>query len=258
MRRLIPFISLTVAYVLSGMLGLLLAVPPGYATAMFPPAGIAVGAMLIAGAATLPWTFLGSFLLNVWTAYSLTHRIQAMGVIVAAVIAAFSMLQAALGGATLRRAIGYPAPLDNARDLARFLALPPLFCVASASLSLGSMTMLGVVRMSDLSTSWVTWWIGDTLGVLLVLPLMLVAIGEPRSLWRSRTRSVAVPMLIFFALFVAIFVRVSGWESDQSLLEFRMLSQRVVDRIQSGIQGTGGFPASARALVPSSRRDLAR
>jgi signal transduction histidine kinase/ActR/RegA family two-component response regulator len=62
---------------------------------------------------------------------------------------------------------------------------------------------------------------------------MLVAIGEPRTLWRSRARSVAVPMVIFFALFVAIFVRVSSWERDQSLLEFRMLSQRVFDRIQA-------------------------
>ena len=233
MPRPLPYIALTIAYVLSGMLGLLLAVPPGYATAVFPPAGIAVGGMLIGGAATLPWTFLGSFLLNLWTAYSVTRHLDGMGVVIAGVIAAASMTQAAVGGLTLRRAVGYPAPLDNARDIARFLALPPLFCLTSASLSLGGMLLLGAVQWRDLATSWVTWWIGDTLGVLLVLPLLLVAIGAPRGLWRARARSVAVPMLIFFALFVAIFIRVSIWERDQSLLEFRMLSQRVVDRIQS-------------------------
>ena len=37
---------LTAAYVISGKLGLLLAVPPGYATAIFAPAGIAVAAQL--------------------------------------------------------------------------------------------------------------------------------------------------------------------------------------------------------------------
>jgi len=41
-------------------------------------------------------------------------------------------------------------------------------------------------------------------------------------------------MLLFFALFVAIFVRVSTWEHDEALLEFRLLSQAIVDKIQAG------------------------
>ena len=60
---------LAVGYLASGKLALLLAVPPGYASPIFPPAGISVAAMLIGGPATLPWTFLGSFLLNLWTGY---------------------------------------------------------------------------------------------------------------------------------------------------------------------------------------------
>jgi len=236
MLRLLPYLSLTIAYVISGVLGLLLAVPPGYATAIFLPAGIAVGAMLIAGRATLPWTFIGSFLLNAWTAYSLDHHLQPIEVAVATVIAGASTLQAALGGFMLRRAIGYPTALDNGRDLSRFLLLAPLCCLASATLSLSGMTALGVVPPGELVTSWITWWIGDTLGVLLVLPLLLIAVGEPRMQWRSRARTVGLPILIFFALFVAIFVRVSAWESDQSLLEFRLLSQQMADRIQAGFR----------------------
>lgn len=49
----------------SGKLALLLAVPAGYASPVFPPAGIAVTGMLIGGWVTLPSTFLGSLLLNV-------------------------------------------------------------------------------------------------------------------------------------------------------------------------------------------------
>jgi CHASE1-domain containing sensor protein len=45
----------------------------------------------------------------------------------------------------------------------------------------------------------------------------------------------ALPMLLFFALFVAIFVRVSTWEQDQALLEFRLLSREVVDKINAGL-----------------------
>jgi hypothetical protein len=101
-----------------------------------PPAGISVAAMLIDGPATLPWTFLGSFSLNLWTAYSGGHGSDWPWWTVAVVIASASMLQTAIGGTTLRHAFGYPAPLDNGRDLSRFLLLAPVFCLTSATLSL--------------------------------------------------------------------------------------------------------------------------
>src|SRR6266404_842826 len=231
--RLLAGLALVAVYVIAGRLGLLLAVPPGYATAIFPPAGIAMAAMFIGGRATLPWIFLGSFLLNLWAGYSADRGLNALAVEVALVIASASILQAAIGGSALRRLVGYPASLDTGRDLARFFLSAPVLCLISATLSLGCMAALGAIDSSDLPTSWLTWWIGDTLGVLLLLPIIMIAAGEPRTLWRSRTLPVAVPLLLFFALFVAIFNRVSVWENEQSLLEFRILSQQVLDRLQS-------------------------
>ena len=112
----LAYLSLTIAYVASGKLALLLADSPGYASPIFPPAGMAVAGMLIGGRATLPWTFLGSFLLNLWTGYSVGHEPIATSLAAAVVIAGSSMLQAAIGGSVIRRAVGYPAPLDNGRD----------------------------------------------------------------------------------------------------------------------------------------------
>ncbi|HVH75537.1 MAG TPA: CHASE domain-containing protein [Stellaceae bacterium] len=230
-RPLLAYPALTLGYALSGKLGLLLAVPPGYATAIFPPAGIAVAAMLIGGPATLPWTFLGSFLLNLWASGETTGA----AALAALVIGAGSTLQAAVAGHALRRAIGYPMRLDHGRELLRFLLLAPICCLTSATLSLTGLAALGAVRPEELAASWVTWWIGDTLGVLVLLPLVLVIAGEPRSLWKSRAHSVALPMLLFFALFVAIFALVSRWEHDAALLEFRLLSQQLVDRLRTGL-----------------------
>jgi hypothetical protein len=127
-----------------------LAVPPGYASPIFPPAGIAVAAMLIGGPATLPWTFLESLSLNSWIGYSAAHSIDVARVAAAIAIALASTLQAAVGGIALRRVVGYPAPLDNGRHLARFLSSSPVFCLASATLSIGALALLGVVRLPDL------------------------------------------------------------------------------------------------------------
>src|SRR6516164_4519338 len=111
--RLFAHVSLTLAYIVTGKLALMLAVPPGYASPIFPPAGIAVACMLIGGSATLPWVFFGSLLLNGWTGYSVSHQLDHTGCVAAIVIAAASMGQAAVGGSVLRCAVGYPAPLDN-------------------------------------------------------------------------------------------------------------------------------------------------
>jgi len=258
--RLFTHASLTLAYIATGKLALMLAVPPGYASPIFPPAGIAVACMLIAGSATLPWVFIGSLLLNVWTGYSVSHQLNETGCVAAIVIAAASTGQAVVGGSVLRRAVGYPAPLDNSRDLSLFLLLAPIFCLTSPTLSLAGLWALGVVHPTDLATSWVSWWIGDTLGVLLVLPLMLILAGEPRPLWRSRVESVALPMLLFFGLFTAIFIRVSKWEHDEALLEFRLLSQQTIDKMRAGLEEQGVFleqlERSFSSRAPVSRTDF--
>jgi PAS domain S-box-containing protein len=210
--RLLAWVALTVTYVMVGRLGLALAVPPGYATAIFPPAGIAMAAMFIGGNMTLPWTFLGSFLLNLWIGDIIKNGLDALTLAAAFVIATASMVQAGIGGWTLRRLIGYPTTLDNGRDLARFFLSVPIFCQTSATLSLSAMAVLGVVKTPEIISSWLTWWLGDTLGIMLCLPLVMVVCGEPRNFWRRRMFSVALPMLLFFGLFAAIFIQVSVWE----------------------------------------------
>jgi signal transduction histidine kinase/CheY-like chemotaxis protein len=233
-RLLFAYPLLTLAYAMSGKLSLLLAVPPGYASPIFPPAGIAVAAMLIWGRTTLPWTFLGSLLLNLWLGWGIGGSPGPI-VVAGAGIAAASTLQAAFAGIAIRRAIGYPVRLDTGRDIARFLLLSPLCCLISATLSVAWLSGFGIVHRTELATSWISWWIGDTLGVLVALPLMLVIAAEPRSLWRGRASSVALPMLLFFALFVAIFVRVNEWERDEALLDFRLLSREVVDKVHTAL-----------------------
>jgi PAS domain S-box-containing protein len=234
-KLLLIYGALPFAYVIAGRLGLTLAVSPGYATAVFLPAGIAVATAFMMGAISLPGTFLGSFLLNVWVGYSIGRELDAVNIATAAIIASASALQAGAGGVVLRGAIGYPASLDNPRDLLLFLLLSPLFCVTSATVSIGGLWAFGVLGSADLALNWLTWWVGDTLGVLVAVPLLLALAGEPRRLWRLRVWFVAVPMILCFALFVAVFVRVRSWERTESLTEFYARSQQLADSLKADL-----------------------
>jgi integral membrane sensor domain MASE1 len=172
-RWLLLYVALPLAYIVVGRLGLLIAAPPGYATALFLPAGLAVTAMFVAGASALPGTFFGSFLLNLWIGYLMAGQLNFMQVTAALAIAAGSTTQAAIGGTMLRRAVGYPAPFDNSGHILVFFLLAPIFCLTSATISLSGLWVLGVLEFPDLPMSWTTWWLGDTLGVLVSLPLMI-------------------------------------------------------------------------------------
>ena len=246
--------AVTLAYLISGRLGLLLAVPPGYATAIFPPAGIAMAAAFIGGPGTLPWIFLSSCLLNLWVGFAIDLRDTALILTMGLLIPVASVAQAAIGGYTLRRLISYPAALDNPRDLARFLFTSPIACVTSASISVGGMAALGMIRGGQIGSNWFAWWIGDTLGVLFFLPLVMVVAGEPRTFWRSRVHTVALPMLLFFALFVAIFIRTRAWERDQSLASFQQLSQGFADTLESKLLAQDNVLTQLRAswMLPNA------
>ena len=203
------YLALPLAYIVTGRVGLLLAVPPGYATAVFMPAGLAVGSFFLAGSKTLVGTFVGSFFLNIWIGTFSSGQVELARIVGAAVIALASTAQAGVGGVVLRRLVGKTSVFDNPHDVFLFLLLAPIICVTSASLSLGGLLSLGLVPFVDLPINWLTWWIGDTLGVLVMVPLIQVFASEPRPLWRSRLLFVALPMLVCLGVFIVIFIRVS-------------------------------------------------
>lgn len=240
---------LALAYIVSGKLALMLALPPGYASPIFPPAGIAVAFALIGGKRTLPWILLGSELLNLWVGYESSHAMTAAGVTAASVIALASTLQAAAGGWAFRRYIGYPSALDNVKDVVTVLILSPLVCLVSASLSVAGLVAMGAFKASNFSTNWFTWWIGDTLGLIVLVPIMLALFGQPRSMWHRRKYTIVMPMLTAFSIVVVVFIQASKWEYEQSMAEFSNRAQQLADNIQARLKEQEYFLETVAAIL---------
>jgi integral membrane sensor domain MASE1 len=62
---IVRIVALAIAYYVVGRIGLMLAISPGYATIIWPPSGIALGALIVWGSAVWPGVVIGSFVLNV-------------------------------------------------------------------------------------------------------------------------------------------------------------------------------------------------
>ena len=79
---------LALAYLGTGWLGLQLAQPPGYATAIWPPSGISLALLLLWGRGLWPGVWLGSLLLNGAVGYKVGGGLSPQSVLVAVALLA--------------------------------------------------------------------------------------------------------------------------------------------------------------------------
>ena len=199
-------LGLALAYYAVGRLYLLTANPSDYATAVWPPAGIALAGLLLLGNRVWPGILIGAFLTAMGPSF---HPAGAAAVLrstaVAAGIAAGVLLQASAGAALIRRFVGFPAALDEAADVAKFLTLGgPVACTLGAAWSVTMLALAGRHPWVHYPFNWWAWWVGDSIGVMVVTPLMLIWAGEPRAVWRARRLAVGLPLLAAFALALAV------------------------------------------------------
>src|SRR5262245_558623 len=231
---IVPALTVAVAYAVAAWLGLWLAIPPGYATALGPAAGVALAGVLIGGARVWPGIWLGSFVVNLWTAWDTSHAAALLtSVVVPTSIGAGATAQALVGAALVRRWVGWPSPLTQARDIGTFLLLGgPLSCLVSATVGVTTLAVSGQIPWSLFVITWWTWWVGDTLGVLIATPLVLSWLAEPRAIWRRRRLSVGLPLVGVLALSFVIF----GHARTQEGRRLYLLFERQVKSLAHAIQ----------------------
>ncbi len=209
-------------YWMAGRLAQLMAIPPGYATAVWPAAGFALICVLFWGRRVVPGVALGSFLVNIGTGFDgSSSAAAARSVLVASCIALGAGAQAALGAGLIRRYVGFPTPLETERDIARFALLGGgVSCLVSPTLGVTALCSLGVVAWEGYAFSWWTWWVGDAIGVLIFAPVTLLFAPSPHALWRQRRAYIGLPLLIGFAVVTVLFLRTSAWEEARLSADF--------------------------------------
>lgn len=243
---------LALAYYSTGRMGLLLAVPPGYATAIWPPSGVALAGILVLGSRYWPAVWLGSFAVNLFTSFDPSNASSMLlsgGV--AAIIAAGAALQAITGAWLCRRWIVFPNALERARDIGLLLALGgPAACLINSLVGISTLTAFGLIPVEKAPLSWLTWWVGDSLGVLVFTPIVLL-IGNATDQVSTRRKKVASMALIgTFAAAIAVFVAARDWDRERRQLDFQRKASLVTAHLSEDIEDyQGAINAIARLYV---------
>ena len=194
------FVLLAAVYVVAGRLSLLLAFDNANASPVWPPTGLAIGALLVMGLRAWPAIAVGAFIVN------LTNS----GDVVAAFLIAVGNTLEAVAAAwlTLRYARGRAA-FNSTRNVLRFVAISANASTIAASIGTVTVVGIGLGPAADAGNIWLTWWLGDTVGAVVVAPL--IVLWERRPLLSDVSIRIGEVAALVAALGLASFAVFSPW-----------------------------------------------
>jgi signal transduction histidine kinase len=165
MRKIGLIAALAGVYIVAGRLGLSLDPVGGFATLVWPPAGISLAALLVFGPALWPGILLGALLVNVLAG-------APFGVALA--IAGGNTLEAVVGADVLRR-VGFDPLLSRVRHVIGLALLAAAGAtLIAATVGVAALIMGDIVALNDAGHAWIAWWLGDATGILALTPLLLL------------------------------------------------------------------------------------
>src|SRR6266478_756390 len=197
----LPIIGLlALVYFIAGKFGLMLASLHASASPVWPPAGIALAALLVLGYRVWPAIFVGAFLVNVTTAGSVATSLA---------IASGNTLEAVCGAWLVNRLAGGTTVFDRPQGVFKFGLAAVVSTIIGPAFGVTSLALSGFADWANYGPIWLTWWLGDTTGDLLIAPLVILWSVKSKRYWNRREAvEVGILLLMLFILSEVVF---GGW-----------------------------------------------
>jgi signal transduction histidine kinase len=197
----LPLIGiLAVIYLIAGKLGLMLASLHASASPVWPPAGIALAALLLLGYRAWPAIFVGAFLVNVTTAGNFATSFA---------IAIGNTLEALAGAWLVNRFAGGRNVFERPQGVFKFALAAAISTVISPAFGVTSLALTGFADWANYGAIWLTWWLGDATGDLVFTPLVLLWSVASKRRWNKREAAEVGALLLLLVLLSGIVF--GGW-----------------------------------------------
>src|SRR4051812_32753449 len=183
-------LALIAAYYAAAQLVYALEVAGPIAAIVWLPVGVAIAFLYLGGLSLWPGLVIADLLVNDYGAGPVgTALLQTCG----------NLLEVVVAVVLLRRLVPDGAPLRSTRALVGMLAA--IAAGAAVSATVGSLAQLAgsVITSGEVPTVWRTWWFGDFVGALVLVPLALTWYRPPPREWWSGRAVEGVLLLIAVA-----------------------------------------------------------
>ena len=193
----VALILVGIAYFTFAGLGLHLASINPSATPIWPPTGLAIAVILLWGNRIAPAIFIAAFLIN---------QVIAGSIFTSLAIAGGNTLEAVIAGYLVRHWAQGEQVFDTPTGIAKFTLISLAATMVSATIGVSSLTVAGYAEVSSFISVWLTWWLGDLAGALVVAPVVVLwAKSEPASLTRHQITRTGLTYLAAVAAGVIAF-----------------------------------------------------
>jgi signal transduction histidine kinase/ActR/RegA family two-component response regulator len=187
-------------YFIAGKFGLMLASLHASASPVWPAAGIALGALLVLGYRAWPAIFIGAFFVNLTTAGNVATSLA---------IASGNTLEALCGAWLVNRFAGGTTVFDRPQGVFKFALAAAVSTIIGPAFGVTSLALASFADWANYGAIWLTWWLGDATGDLLIAPLIILWSIPSKRRWNRREAvEVGILLLLLFVLGEAVF---GGW-----------------------------------------------
>ncbi|MBI2870664.1 MAG: MASE1 domain-containing protein [Candidatus Omnitrophica bacterium] len=246
MKKLLEIGIMAVAYLTTALFGFLFAIPPGNVTILWPPSGLALAGTLLRGPRIWPGIWMGSFLANLIFFIHMPTAGMA-GLLVSCAIATGSTLQALAGAFLIRNWVGTQNPFNRSRDMVMFLGIGIVACLIASTCGVAGLWLGRFVGSAAFAQTWLTWWLGDLIGVCIVTPLIITWGQFSRLDWTPRRWGEAIA---FVCAWVAVSEFIFGSHSAFAVNKYPLAWAVLPFIIWAGVRfGSSGVMLSIMAMA---------
>ncbi len=226
---------LFVIYFISGKLPVLLSITPDFSSPIWPPAGIGLACVLLWNKRYMPSIFLGAIALNLSIiTQNNFSSITLASIVTTTIIGSGALLQAFTGAYLIKSFMNASTKLIKINDIIIILALGgAIACLTNSLIGPLALAFSGVLTQENFFENAFTWWIGDTIGVALLTPIILLIYSSSSKL---RKIIVTTPVLILLAITIFTFHNVKISTQLENQKEFDILSKGIIESFEKNLK----------------------
>ncbi len=247
-------LALAVCYALTAGLTLWLGRVFGMEIPLRPEAGLAFVGFLRWGAWLLPGVMAGA-LVSAVPGLPAGFWPPGHQALFSAIPAAASTLQALAGAWMVQRWVGARPSLSKPREIILFLGMAgPLSCVIGATVGVTTLVLGGVLSWQEAINAALLRWVGDSMGVIVFAPLLLMAVPSQAAIWHGRRWLVALPSLLLTSAIVGIVLLDGNVQHRQIVSSLDRVTDRAASVLQMRLTWQEGALYAVRGFFMTSRQ----
>ena len=171
LKRTALIAGIAIIYFAAGKAGLYFYSFSPSSSAVWPESGVAFAALILLDIRVWPAIFVGGFFVNLTTSGAILPSLgMAIGNSLEAVVSAYLTIRFANGRKVF----------ESSQDFFKFFGFSMFASAIGASFGIANLALGGLAQHENFARIWQTWWIGDLGGFMVVAPVIILLIENPK------------------------------------------------------------------------------